>query len=250
MVYFKNMKNKIEFISTIEGLEEIEECKPKPAKHFIPKWYKDIPNIVNKDLPLYFSDSHLATAKMCPSFPDYFSQGYIIPMWSDAILHYDKETLAWHWKTNLSKWDAHPNAQFIDHVEPYYQGFEGNFIFKTVCPWRIVTPPGWSVFQLPLFYHFNPNFSVLPGIIDTDVHSEINQQVLYHSKEDTITIDCGDPFVLYIPFKRNSKLEMSIRYQTEEDKKMFAKQYTKLQTKINAKGLYRKLQRLRDKDDR
>ena len=39
--------DKIQFISTVEGLESIEECLPRPAKHFIPQWFKDIPNDYN-----------------------------------------------------------------------------------------------------------------------------------------------------------------------------------------------------------
>ena len=37
---------------------------------------------------------------------------------------------------------------------------------------------GWSVWQLPMYYDFNPLFEVLPGIIWSDRHHEINQQML------------------------------------------------------------------------
>lgn len=239
------MKNKIEFISTVRGLDDLEECRPKPAKHFIPQWFKDTPIVVDKN-PF----SPMGSVKACPSFPDFFSQGYIIPMWSESVLHYNKQEGSWVWKSNLTNWEVHPNSQFIDHVDPYFNGEQGHFVFKADCPWRVITPPGWSVLQLPLFYHFNKNFSVLPGVIDTDIHNEINQQVLYHSKEETIVIKRGDPFVLYIPFKRKDKLDMSIRYQTEEDKILFEKHAYNYQTKFGIKGIYRQLQRQRDKDDR
>ena len=58
------MGKKIEFISTVEGLEEIEECRPKPAKHFVPEWFKNIPS---------FSEN-IPTVRHCPSFPDFFSK--------------------------------------------------------------------------------------------------------------------------------------------------------------------------------
>ncbi len=35
MIFKKS--DKIQFVSTIEGLESIEESLPKPAKHFIPQ---------------------------------------------------------------------------------------------------------------------------------------------------------------------------------------------------------------------
>jgi hypothetical protein len=232
--------SKIEFISTIEGILGSEECLPKPAKHFIPKWFKDIPSNMPK------------TVKQCPSFPDYFSQGYILPMWTDSILKHDKESRQWQWETPSTNitWDIHSDDQFIDYVNPSLNGVGGNFVFKTDCPWKIITPPGWSVLQLPLFYHFNKDWSVMPGIIDTDIHHFINQQVLYHSNKPSIKIKKGDPFVLYVPFKRDNVLELSIREQTEKDQKNIKEQDFRFKTSFVPNGIYRSLQRKRDKSER
>jgi hypothetical protein len=229
--------DKIQFISTVEGLESIEECLPRPAKHFIPKWFKDIPNTNNMSV------------KVCPSFPDYFSQGYIVPMWSDATL--TSNGTVWNWRTphNKFSWDIHESHQFLDYVDAKFNGVDSQFVFKANCPWRIITPPGWSVLQLPLFYHFNQEWSVLPGIIDTDIHTEINQQVLYHGNGKEVTIKCGDPFVLYVPFKRSDKLKHEVRYQTSEEYKRFEKDMLVIRQSFSPNGIYRKMQRKRDKED-
>jgi hypothetical protein len=229
-------KDKIQFISTVEGLESIEECLPKPAKHFIPKWFKDIPS------------KNILSVKNCPSFPDYFSQGYILPMWCDVELV--KSDSGWSWSTPIDKfsWRSHTNDQFLDYTQASFNGVNGQFIFKPDCPWRIITPPGWSVLQLPLFYHFNKDYSVLPGIIDTDIHHEINQQVLYHGNGNSVKINTGDPFVLYIPFKRSNKLKSESLYQTEKHKKYFNIEGLRLFQKFKPNGVYRDLQRKRDKD--
>ena len=100
-----------------------------------------------------------------------------------------------------------------------------------------------------MFYHFNKEFSVLPGVIDTDIHHEINQQVLYHSDKENITIKRGDPLVLYIPYKRN-KTKLDYRFMTEKDNKVFSKNMFQLSTKMITGGHYRSLQRLRDKNVR
>ena len=234
------MGEKIEFISIVEGLEDIEECRPKPAKHFVPSWFKDMPGMVDSG----------ATVKHCPSFPDFFSNGYILPMWADIILRYDETTDSWSWNCVSDKFtvDMHNKKQFLEHADVSFNGIKGQFVFKTISPWMIKTPPGWSVLQLPLFYHFNQEWSVLPGIIDTDIHPFINQQVLYHgNNKKEVMIKRGDPFVLYLPFKRDDKLEEEIRYQTEEDRKYLAKTGLYISTKYNPNGLYRGLQRKRDK---
>jgi hypothetical protein len=228
--------DKIQFISTVEGLETIEECLPRPAKHFIPKWFKDI------------SSEHSLSVKYCPSFPDYFSQGYIMPMWSDVKLRHDSDTWTWESPTDKFTWDIHGKHQFLNHTDASFNGIDGQFVFKADCPWRIVTPPGWSVLQLPLFYHFNKEWSVLPGVIDTDIYFEINQQVLYHGDGKTIQINRGDPFVLYIPFKRSNKLKHSVRYQNKKDEKKIKKGTLMIHGSFHPSGNYRKMQRKRDSE--
>jgi hypothetical protein len=145
------MGQKIEFISLIDGLENIDECRPKPAKNFIPQWFKDIPS------------SKPGTVKDCPSFPDYFSIGYVLPMWTDVNLRFNRSSeneIDWNWGTPDETFimESHGNQQFIDYVKPTFNGVDGQFVFKALCPWRMFTPPGWSVLQLPLFYNFNKEF--------------------------------------------------------------------------------------------
>jgi len=231
---FKNNSNKINFISTVEGLESIEKTLPRPSKYFIPQWFKDIPSLV----PM--------SVKACPSFPDYFSQGYIIPMWTDTRLEFKDN--GWKWEVARSdfSWDVHTNNQLLDYSDANFNGTDAQFVFKANCPWKIVTPPGWSVLQLPLFYHFNKEWSVMPGVIDTDIHHEINQQVLYHGDGKEVTIKCGDPFVLYIPFKRSNKLKHNLRYQTKKDSKKFKKQNLFTNLSFHPNGSYREMQRKRD----
>jgi len=226
--------DKIQFISTVEGLESIEKTLPKPAKYFIPEWFKNIPS------------TSPMSVKKCPSFPDYFSQGYIVPMWSDVLLTQKDDTYEWFSSSGSFGWEIHTNDQLIDYKKINFNGVDGQFIFKALCPWRIVTPPGWSILQLPLFYHFNQEWSVLPGVIDTDIHHEINQQVLYHGNGNPIRINAGDPFVLYIPFKRSNKLNHEVFYQTEKYKKMFNKLSLSLNQNFKPNGWYRELQRKRD----
>jgi hypothetical protein len=223
----------ISFVSSVEFLDSLDECRPRPAKNFIPEWFKNIP-----------VDSGRSTVKNCPSFPDYFSQGYVVPMWADFKLKLNKEEnlIGVEGPGDVFTWAVHGSNQFIDYVNPNFSGVGAEFVFKADCPWNIITPPGWSVLQLPLFYHFNKEWSVMPGIIDTDVHHEINQQVLYHSDKDEVIIKRGDPFALYIPFKRE-KHSFDVRYQTEKDRKILNKNKLDLATKFIGSGVYRKMQR-------
>lgn len=230
--------SKIQFISMTPGLSDIEWARPKPAKQFIPEWFKNIPN----DAP--------TSVKKCPSFPDYFSQGFIIPMWMDSMLSLDKENGGWRTESSkmFHEWGAHAPSQLLDYVESSHLGNKTDFVFKANAPWRIITEPGWSVLQLPVFYNFNKNWTVLPGVIDTDIHHEINIQVLYHGKnKENVLINAGEAFVVYIPFKRQ-KIKLDVRDASEQEARKIEQKSLEIHTKFFPTGVYRRQQRERDKD--
>lgn len=237
MVMFnKSKKPLVSFISTVYGLTQIEECRPKPLKAFLPEWWKDMPTSGN-------------TVKNCPSFPDFFSKGYVVPMWTDVTFSYNEIIDTWSADVSsphLQKWDIHTTQQFVKYKKPRTQGKEGNIIFKAMSPWRLITPPGYSVWQMPLFYHFNEKYSVLPGIIDTDIMHETNLQILYHAEGNEVTILRGEPMVAYVPFKREN-FDLSVEELTEETQKYLAKVDLDFYGVKNfGSGLYRKRQRERD----
>lgn len=230
----------ISFVTLTPGLETFDDIKPQPSSKFIPKWWKDIPN--NKG-----SYEKLPNIKSCPSFPDYFSQGYIIPMWADTLIKYHADLKIWSIKCgseNNYPWEFHPDSQLIDYVTPSFLAKEASTVLKAISPWKIITKPGWSVAQVPLYYHFENKFSVMPGIIHTDMHYDINQQVLVYNEnpeEDLeIFIKRGDPFVQYVPFKRE-EITHDVRFRNGNDYDLFNLMYTNLSTKFGGNGAYRNL---------
>jgi len=245
----KKQQEVISFVSDIPGLSLIEECRPQPSIKYLPKWFKDMPRFDD------FTDN--ATIKQCPGIVDYFSQGFVVPMWSDTSLEYSKELDRWTVNSGAvsgkfgesAKWDVHNSSQFLRHSQHFFLDKETTFIFKAHSPWRVITKPGWSVYQLPLFYHSNQKFSVMPGVIDTDIHHEINQQVLYFGNGENVVIKRGTPFALYIPFERK-KIDFTVRDETESDRKLFAANDLNFMTKFPSGGAYRIMQKTRNKKER
>jgi hypothetical protein len=234
-------KSVISFVTNMPGLLDIEECLPIPARKAFPSWISQIP----RTDPIFNGE----TVRKCPGIIDYLSQGYVLPMWTDVRLNYESESETWtafsgrDGRTAL--WESHGNHQFLDHVRAGYFGRDAKFVFKAVSPWKIITPPGWSVLQLPLTYHFDNQFSIMPGVIDTDMYYELNQQVLYFGDSEDVVIPRGTPLVLYVPFKRES-LDLEIRVANESDGKRFASADTQTVTKFLGSGFYRKMQKARD----
>lgn len=207
------------FVSTIKGLTFDEKIKPQKIKNFYPEWMKKMPSKVPQENE-YGEKINLFTVKTCPSFVHWFQNGWVVPAWGDMKLQHNAETKSWYWRIgrdqNPYNIEVHPDEQFIDHADVNFLGEKPSKVFKLVCPWRLITPPGYSVYQMPMFYHFNKDWITMPGIIDTDVWHEINQQLLYFGEGKEIIIKKGTPIAQYIPFKReNSTIE--VREQTEED---------------------------------
>ena len=231
------MFNKKPFIKFINMSSDLDDCKPIDSKKFIPSWWKNLP-LTHNGIP---------TIKNCPSFPDYFGSGYIVPMWLDVTATpQENDSFLFSKKfAPFPGWDVHPGEQFVEHVPAYVGDRKVTHTLKINCPWHIITSPGYSVMQIPLFYEFNRNWTVLPGIIDTDTHHQINQQVMIHSNLEPIEFKKGQPLALYVPFKRQS-YSLESRDATNSDIEYFEKKEEELQKFRKGGNAYRKLQRDRD----
>jgi len=229
----KELQPTVQFYTRSDGLEKI--VPPVPASKYIPKWWIDIPKNFQENL-LY--KDFKGTIKNCPALPDYWKQGYVLPLWTDLYVKIDKDGV--EWRTPDKKWtfEFHSYEQYIkwlpDNIRDKYK-----IIIKPNCPWRIKTPPGYSIYQLPMFYQHNPVFDVLPGTIWSDIHHEINQQMVFKEYGE-FTIERGTPLAVYIPYKR-TKYNFKITNYTEEAQKWEAKNSAMVRTKF--RGAYREEQK-------
>lgn len=215
-----NDNKTIEFWTIIDGVERFAPVQP--AKNFIPKWFKQCPSKFTDDIAVK------GTVKSCPAMHDWFNLGFVIPMWCDSILSCNRHEVEaqggspddweWNWKVSGSAytWAVHGNQQFLDYA-PSWVNQTTSHMFKAECPWRCKTPKGYSLIQFPMFWEFNRDWTVIPGIIDTDIHHELNQQVMIHKEQ--VTIKRGVPLAMYVPIKRET-LNYDVRAATEEDLKV------------------------------
>lgn len=200
MINFFKKEKKAIWWSIEDQLENIAPIVP--LNKFIPNWFQSI-----KSTP---SDAFFrgGTVKDCPSFLDLFSNGYVVPLWCDLLLTVDNCSYKWKTPYKGFEFTSHPSSQFKDFL-PEDAKENTRLILKAECPWRLKTPDGYSTWQFPMFYHYNPVFEVLPGIIRTDIHHEINQQMVI-KKDGEHKIPRGTPLAIYVPFKRE-KLPYEIR---------------------------------------
>ena len=243
MKYSLGGKQFIEFKTDVKGLEEIAPVKP--AKYFLPKWFKGMKDFVEvdavheKNKPNYFgkkgdtAKKHTSgTVKRCPAIVDLITEGFIIPMWSDFLIQRDMETFEWDNKNFQYGIEFHSKEQIKGWNLKKTDFPEG---IKFVNPWRIYTPPGYSVLFMTPTYQFEKRFTVLPGIVETDNYHHINFPSIWHTTKDAV-IERGTPFIQVIPFKRD-KWNLDVSQMNTEDLKNDETEKTALSTKF--KNAYR-----------
>lgn len=110
----------------------------------------------------------------------------------------------------------HPDAQYTTMVEQLPEEW-CTTLLKLETPWRICTPPGWSVLYTDPTYHFNDCLQVMPGILNTDYWHESNMFFFIKRKGIQFSMNFGDPLICHIPIKREM-LPLEVRKSTEEER--------------------------------
>jgi len=209
MFKFNTNDNKeITVWSTVEGLEQVVPVQR--ATDFIPEWFRKMPLFSGVGEERVEDQG---TFKRCPAMIDMYANAFVVPLWTDLELDIQPDGFRYKASNSNFVFEGHNNKQFLDHVQTPYK-----FVLKAVCPWRVKTPPGYSIMQLPMFYHFNPIFDVLPGAIYSDIHHAMNQQICLKGYGRT-TIEKGTPLAMYVPYKRE-KLDLNVSAYTDEFKQI------------------------------
>jgi hypothetical protein len=228
----KHKKPWIKFSSPIPGIIDSELVRPQLAKNFIPDGWKGVPNKMEAPFPdpndkyKYIGKNEMVrTSKTCPSFIDVFNHGYVIPAPCDIYLQYNKEKDVYHYETAIPDIPIviHSQQQYLAHLKnPQHE-----FIFKLDNVWCIETPKGYSIQQLPMFWHHNPDWETAMGILHTDQFHQINIQLMLKKDCFETLIKQGDPLCYVIPYKR---LDFEHEYAEFNIKKLITADFNNLGT--------------------
>lgn len=203
-----NTEPKIEFFTEVEALPEVVPVKP--GSRMMPNWWKQIPASPADSDPRIDA----GTVKVCPAFPEFYAAAYVVPAWCDFIFDFnDGNPRARTSAPDLFKLSFHTAGQFLSHAPAAVKSSVVT-VLKLDSPWCVRTSPGYSILQLPVFYEFEPRFTVMAGAIRSDRHHYIHQQIMIHSRESFV-VERGTPLAMYIPFKRE-RFDFSAREATPE----------------------------------
>ena len=218
----------------------LEIAPPVKASKMIPNWFEKLHTDLDvldpqfpKTAPIT-KDYMSHTIKKCPAVVDYLAHGFIIPYWTDTIIQRIGNKFQFeHHQDGLKDWDGFGQIEFhsFDQLStfPFKEG-DFNEGVKFISPWFFKTPPGWSTLFLPPMLHEEDRYTLIPGIVETDVYHQVNFPSIFHLEGQTI-IKRGDPFLHVIPFKRES-IDLELRLSTEEDRQLIEDQGMALRSKF------------------
>lgn len=209
--------------------EVSESFMPKPASNFLPEWYKNTEPLIGNKFDFSEGGTPYTIKKCLPVF-DSITAGYIITTYVDVQIK-NENGYPYYYYPSQNPINFHPIEQAKNH--PY----SNNHAYpKWVNPWAIKTPIGYSCMFLPPMHRENKIFSIMPGIVDTDLFTcPVNFPFVLNDPLWEGIIPAGTPIVQVIPFKRDS---WKINYGKEKDfinqekvivklRSMFANSYKK-----------------------
>lgn len=211
--------------------------KPKPAKEFIPDWYKTMDSYVGKEKKPNGNGITTATIKRCMPVFDAITAGYIITLPADVYVSIENNEQHFQWSDHdlvqfhpIEQAPTHPNKK--PHAYP-----------KWMNPWSIKTPKGYSVLFVQPF-HRESVFTILPAIVDTDTYyAPVNFPMTINDPNFEGLISVGTPIAQVIPFKReNWKMVLGdnedIKAQYEIRRKLQTKFFDRYKTLFREKKEY------------
>lgn len=207
-----NKDNRIIFWSD----HETEYLQPVPAASAIPDWWKKMESYggfkgsrpgQKKINAANGSDN--ATIKRCIPVLDSMSLGYLILTPADIYvepkhLHNEDNEIGptkdftMIYPRHHERIDSHPWGQARMH--PYATDQK---LAKVFVPWRIRLPDGYSIIITEPLNNTNPQWSVVSGVMDSDViYPKINFMISIKDKNFNGIIPMGTPIAQVIPFRR------------------------------------------------
>ncbi len=221
--------------------EFVDLAPPKPAKEFIPAWYKHLQrewSYMNEQDDSWntvpYKDNSM---KKCPTVKDIMTAGYIIPLWLDLKISHNKQTgFNWYNKHAYNDTVTYHDPASIGNMP--FQPTSFDTALKFTNPWDIITPPGWSVLITQPWYHRIWEIEIMPSLVETDSYHQMNIPFIYHGVGEK-TFRQGTPLIQVIPYKRSAfdLEEFESREMDDLDKKYYAKSRSAERTRQN--GFYR-----------
>jgi hypothetical protein len=204
---------------------ETSIISPKPARNYIPEWYKETPAFRDGKLVDGAVDK---TIKMCSPFADAFGFGYIQETWQDIKITLEKidqyaTEFSFEFKETPNIMNTRGKMKNSFSIPDGFHDME--LVWHPV--WVPELPEGYSALITHPLNRVDLPFYTLSGVIEHDTYTsalEGSNLPFLIKKDFSGTIPKGTPMYQIIPFKRDdweSKIkEYDENAQFESNKKI------------------------------
>lgn len=190
---------------------------PKPAKLYIPDWYKDIKKNEEKEI---IPDGRVIDdwgIKRCMPFFDGLTAGYIQESWTDIYIKKEEDGVVFSYPHGPSIIDVRKQASV-----PVPKGFyDIEFIWK--MHWLPKLPKGWSALITSPFNRTDLPYMSLTGIIDSDllyINGDTGGNYPFFIQDGFEgIIPAGSPLYQIIPIKRESWKSSAQKFDVDKSVK-------------------------------
>ena len=181
---------------------------PKPARHYLPDWYKKLPQWVTGRPEIVETADGVNVSskgpKTCVPFLDSFLTGYILELNQDVQVRANHEgythVINWQYQ-EIPPMDARDDKTMASFPHPEgYSDFQ--YVWKT--HFAMKTPPGYSLLITHPFNRHDLPFHTLSGIVDAEGGMSTGNLPFYMKLGFDGIIPKGTPIAQVIPFKRDS----------------------------------------------
>lgn len=227
-------------IEWLPGSKEVENIVPipKPAKMYIPEWYKRASAPPSQENYIFSEPGMIGNLgiKACMPFLDSLMHGYVQESWTD--IHFRPDITGeiieeYHYPIGPRIISHRKSGQTHLNIPDEY--YKTEFTWHT--PWTPKLPKGYSLLFTHPLNNLDLPFTSLSGIVDSDMyyHEYGGQYPFLLKKGFYGTIPAGTPLFVMIPVKR----EEWVSKQLEFDESGNAKR--KSQIRKNLMGGYKKM---------
>lgn len=174
---------------------------PRPARNFIPDWYKNVeqPHLKNLEVG---EDGIISNPniKMCPPFLDSLMSGYIVSSWCDIYIKLEDGMIKYYYS-------AKPEA-LVSRKDINYPALDTDSFYEVEFAWQMQwmpkTPKGYSVLITHPLNRVDLPFYTLSGVIDSDnfYHHGPGNLPFFIKKGFVGIIPAGTPLYQITPIKR------------------------------------------------
>ena len=200
------MSKKIIFEAAEENTEHLSS-PPKPAKKYVPEWYKSQRPFASKETNLkkIFAESPInGTYKICMPLVDAVTSGYMLEAPASIFVHnvgVDKYNPYLKWTVSYDLADTIKPEAMGNYPIP--TGYNPT-MFRWIFDWKITTPPGYSLLITHPSHRHDLPFYTLTAIVDTDKHPNKILLPFFIKEGYEGMIEVGTPIAQIIPIKRDA----------------------------------------------